>query len=116
MEEHEVFFNIKMIVNTSVLFFPNSCLLYSSIGVGKELVLWATFFFSISTSLGRKDSGKKKTRTWGIFIIIPAVNGKGASCTHEETRKSRVWLLKGNLLFSKRRWHKIAIINMLKYC
>lgn len=88
MEEHEVFFNTKMIMNTSILFFSNSCLLYSFIGVGKELVLWATFFFSIFTSLGRKESGKRKTRTWGIFIIIPAANGKGASCTHEESRKS----------------------------
>lgn len=71
MEEREVFFNIKMIVNTFVLFFPNSCLLYSSIGVGKKLILWATFFFHFHI-FGKKGQLEDKDQNLGDFYNHPS--------------------------------------------
>lgn len=67
MEEHEVFFNTKMIMNTSILFFSNSCLLYSFIGVGKELVLWATFFFPFSHLWEERKVGRERPELGGFL-------------------------------------------------
>lgn len=100
--------------NSSVLFFSLTSVSFIHL-LGVERSWFFGQLFLPFPHFGEEGTvGKQRPELGGIFIIISDVKAKGASFTHEETRKSNVLPLKENRTLSKRGWNKI--VKMGSYC